>query len=72
MTGTADISFSACTCWKAGVSMMLSRIHAPIASSSTLTTEHAGQPHARKASSGSRLASANAPDARNSPPGTPT
>ena len=71
VTGTAEISFSACTCRKAGVSMMLSRIHAPIASSSTLTRKHARQPQARKASSGSRLARANAPEARNRPPGTP-
>ena len=51
--------------------MMLSRIHAPMASSSTLSRKQARQPHARNASSGSRLARANAPEARNRPPGTP-
>lgn len=60
-----------CTCWKAGVSMMLSRIQVPIPSSSTLTRKQARQPQARNASSGSRLASMKAPEARNKPPGTP-
>ena len=36
-----------------------------------LSRKHARQPHARNASSGSRLAIEKAPEARNSPPGTP-
>lgn len=51
--------------------MMLSRIQAPMASSTMLTRKQARQPQARKASSGSWLAIANAPEARDSPPGTP-
>ena len=71
LTGIAETSLASCTFSNAGVSMTLSRIQAPMARSTTLSRKQARQPQARKASSGSWLAIANAPEARNRPPGTP-
>ena len=61
VTGIAEISRSSETTWKAGVSITLSRIQAPMASSTMLSRKQARQPHARKASSGNWLAIAKAP-----------
>ena len=49
--------------------MTVSRIHAPMASSTTLTRKHARQPHGRNASSGSWLAIAKAPRGEEQPAG---